>query len=185
MSVNIAKFKRFLENVGNCTLSKDSGLWLFQIIDESVYVDFRAYNNLIKKKPAVSESYVQALLKIAGRGQFLPLLEYSWLDDIKSEISNGIITICLDFLQNQTPVNDEFIIQITNCIFHFDALNEDALEFKCRSFINLRRNALAKNTYTKFIKDYKEIYGEEFGKSFNDIIKDISDPSNLSSYFNN
>jgi hypothetical protein len=64
----------------------------------------------------------------------------------------------------------ETVIDISSYIFYFDPLNEDALMYKCKSLILLKRHTLANNTYIKFAKDYRDIYGEEFSKSFHDII---------------
>jgi len=44
------------------------------------------------------------------------------------------------------------------------------LIYKCKSLIYLKRHTLANNTYLKFIKDYKDIYGENFGKTFHEVI---------------
>jgi hypothetical protein len=49
-------------------------------------------------------------------------------------------------------------------------LNEDALTFKCKSLILLKRHNLASNMYLKFVKDYKDIYSADFDKSFQEII---------------
>ena len=60
-------------------------------------------------------------------------------------------------------------MEIANRIFYFDQLNEDALIYKCKSLILLKRHTLANNVYLKFLKDYKDIYGTEFKESFNDV----------------
>ncbi|MES1249992.1 MAG: hypothetical protein ABUL46_04865, partial [Chitinophaga rupis] len=112
-----------------------------------------------------------SLVDVIKRGAFLSQTEYNWLDDIKSEISNATIDRCLVYIKNHPLTQDpEFIIEIANCIFCFDPLNEDALIYKCKSFILLKRHTLANNTYLKFVKEYKDIYGTDFGKTFQEII---------------
>jgi hypothetical protein len=44
------------------------------------------------------------------------------------------------------------------------------LTYKCKSLILLKRHTLANNTYLKFLKEYKDIYGTDLGKSFHEII---------------
>jgi len=172
-SVNMAKLKNILERVGNCVLAKKSGFWQFQVADRAVYLDYEQYALLVKEKNGVDKAYMEKLLKIAGNGSFLFQTEFDWLDDIKAEISNTIIAICLKYINGQPGCTEdpEFLIEIANCIFHFDRLNEDALECKCKSLIMLKRHTLANKAYARFVKDYKDIYGDEFNKSFNQVIK--------------
>ncbi|HVW60764.1 MAG TPA: hypothetical protein VHC48_12025, partial [Puia sp.] len=110
------------------------------------------------------------LVNIIKRGAFLSQTEYNWLDDIKSEVSNAVIDKCQVYMRAHPAGDPEFIIEIANCIFCFDPLNEDALTYKCKSLIALRRHTLANNTYLKFLKEYKDIYDSDFGKSFQEII---------------
>jgi len=85
--------------------------------------------------------------------------------------SARLINACLSIIRRQDISKDpESIIEITNYIFYFDKLNEDALIYKCKSLILLKRHTLANNAYQKFSKEYKDIYGEDFGKPFHEII---------------
>jgi len=169
-SVNLAKLKAILEKVGNIVINKESGYWQFQTPEEDLYVDYKKYVALLQGTPDATQADIRPLVNIIKRGSFLSQTEYNWLDDIKSEVSNAVIDRCQGFMRAH-PVNDtEFIIEIANCIFCFDPLNEDALTYKCKSFIALRRHTLANNTYLKFVKEYKDIYGSDFGKSFQEII---------------
>ncbi|HZE84952.1 MAG TPA: hypothetical protein VE035_11635 [Puia sp.] len=170
-SVNLTKLKTFLEKIGNCVISKDSGYWQFHVLDEDTYVDYKKYISLLQSAGDPAKGYIHPLVDVIRRGPFLAQTEYNWLDDIKSEISNSGIHICLDYLESRQVRKDpEFAIEIANCIFHFDLLNEDALIHKCKNLIQLKRHTLAMNTYHKFLKDYKDIYGTEFGKSFQEVI---------------
>ena len=66
--------------------------------------------------------------------------------------------------------NTEWIIELTNYVLYFDPLNEEALTYKCKALILLKRHTLANNTYMKFAKEYKDIYGEAFNKSFHEVV---------------
>ena len=170
--MNIAKLKSIVEKLGSPVVTKESGLWKFQSPDNSVYIDFAEFTALQFSPAAVDRVYIEKLLNIVRRGNFLSQTEYSWLDDVKSSISNTIIDLCIRYIEKVDIHNEaEFIIEIANCIFHFDRLNEQALEYKCKSLIILKRHALANTTYLNFTKEYKEIYQEDFPKSFNEIIR--------------
>jgi two-component SAPR family response regulator len=171
-SVNMAKLKAILERLGESLLVRRSGFWQFQVSDDSIYIDYQKYQEMIAGSRNISWDYLKDLLGILKKGSFLTQTEYNWLDDVKVDISNAVIEICLKFIRDTETgsAQPEFVIELANCIFHFDQLNEYALEYKCRSLIQLKRLALAGKTYDKFIKDYKEMYGEDFNKSFQEII---------------
>jgi len=169
-SVNIAKLKIILERIGNCVINKDSGFWQFRIMDDQISIDFKKYTNIIQQVNARTD-YIHPLVDIIRRGPFLNQTEYDWLDNIKSEISNSTIDLCLNYIKTHGISKEpEFIIEITNCIFYFDHLNEDALIYQCKALIAMKRFTLASNIYLKFAKEYKEIYGAEFTKSFHEAI---------------
>jgi DNA-binding SARP family transcriptional activator len=170
-SVNIAKLKTILEKIGNCVITKESGYWQFQVMDENIHVDYKKFVSLLQGPPEASKEYIDHLENIIKRGAFLTQTEYNWLDNIKSEISNSVIDLCLGVVKNHDiSKNTEWIIELTNYVFYFDPLNEDALTYKCKGLIYLKRHTLANNIYLKFVKEYKDIYGEEFSKSFHEII---------------
>ena len=169
-SVNLAKLKPILEKVGNCIINKESGYWQLQVLDDT-YVDYKTCVALLQETGVPDSRQIHALVNIIRRGPFLLQTEYNWLDDIKSEVSNAVIDRCLSYLRSHDITeNPEFTIEITNCIFYFDQLNEDALTFKCKGLILLKRHNLASNTYLKFAKDYRDIYSAEFDKTFQEII---------------
>ena len=169
-SVNLAKLKPILEKTGNCIITKESGYWQLQIHDNT-YVDHKKCVALLQDSSVPDTQHIHSLIDILKRGPFLFQTDYNWLDDIKSEISNAVIDRCLSYLRHHDiSENPEFTIEITNCIFFFDQLNEDALTFKCKGLILLKRHNLASNTYLKFVKDYKDIYCADFDKTFQEII---------------
>jgi len=169
-SVNLAKLKPILEKIGHCVINKESGYWQLQVMDDT-YVDYKKFAALLQSTSVPDIPHIHALIDIIKRGPFLLQTEFNWLDDIKSEVSNGVIDRCLSYLRHhEMTENPEFTVEITNCIFYFDQLNEDALTFKCKSLILLKRHNLASITYLKFVKDYKDIYSADFDKTFQEII---------------
>jgi two-component SAPR family response regulator len=170
-SVNLAKLKIILEKVGNCMISKEAGFWQFQIADPDMNVDYAKYMAIINSGAEPSKETVDPFLHIIKRGPFLFETEYGWLDNTKSEVSGQVIDRCMIYLNHlDSQKYPETVIDISNYIFYFDPLNEDALMYKCKSLILQKRHTLANNTYVKFAKDYRDIYGEEFAKSLHDII---------------
>jgi two-component SAPR family response regulator len=170
-SVNIAKLKAILEKLDDCSISKESGKWMLIYNPGSIYIDLLEFLRLAEDKQSFDKSMIERLLAIISRGSFLQQVEYSWLDDIKSDISNKALNMLIAAGNSLEPAGHaEQMIEIANCIFLFDQVNENALVLKCRSLTYLGRHSLAKNVYEKFAKDYRHMYGEEFRQSYAAII---------------
>lgn len=169
-SVNVVKLKGILEKVGDCHIGKETGKWKLDILNNSIKVDYQQYMELVSNKTAINKAYAHELVQIVGRGAFLSTMHYSWLDDIKSDVSGKTIDILLSYISTADPLADaEFIIKATNCIFFSDQLNEEALAWKCKCLVLLGRHGMAKDAYLKFAKEYRENYGQDFEKSFTEM----------------
>lgn len=166
-SVNVVKLKGILEKVGDCHIGKESGKWKLDILNDSIRIDYQQYQELVSGGRMVDRAFVQELSGIVGRGNFLSTVHYSWLDDIKSEVSGKTIDLLLQYIgRADLAAEAEFIIKLTNSIFFFDQLNEEALAWKCKCLVLLGRHGMAKDAYLKFAKEYRENYGQDFDKSF-------------------
>jgi two-component SAPR family response regulator len=172
-SVNIAKLKSILEKIEHCTVSKETGYWKIICDFESVYVDYQQYFEIIKDKKKLNKEKISELAKIIKRGPFLPNTSYEWMDPFKAEISNEIIDTYLHFAHSIVIADDpELLIELANYIFYFDSINEEAMVIKCKALAHLGKHSQSKNTYESFCKEYKLLYGDDFDKSFNDILSD-------------
>ena len=166
-SVNIAKLKSILDKTGGCELSKDTGYWKIDSKAGLVAVDYQLYISIVNNKTTLDKQRVTDLAAITKRGAFLSNTEYAWLDSFKSEVSNHVIDTYLHFAGSVTISDDpEFIITLADYIFYFDAANEEAMQMKCKALVYLGKHSLAKQSYDSFVKEYKSIYGEDFGKDF-------------------
>lgn len=170
-AVNIVKLKSLLENVGTCTITKETGYWKFEMEQGSLYIDYLDYLNIASNKDPLSKEDVLNLLAIIERGAFLRNAEDEWLDAFKSDVSNDIIDKLAEFIKNSDSEPD-FILQLTNCMFMFDMVSEEAMILQCSTLVKLGKHSLAKKAYEKFVKEYKLLYGEEYDKSFNSITAD-------------
>lgn len=170
-SVNIVKLKAILEKIGEFHIGRESGKWKIDVLQEHIYIDYRQYIQLLNgHPPAISHAFISELLYIVHRGALLRTTHYEWLDPVKFDISVQVTDILLKYSSTaDLHAEAEFIVKIANAIFQFDNLNEEALLYKSRSLIYLGRHSMAKETYEKFAKEYKESYGQDFGKSFIEI----------------
>jgi len=170
-SVNIAKLKTILDKLEGFQISKDTGYWKIKIDDTKVKVDYKQYLQIVNSKQEINKERVNKLTEIVQRGSFLSTVEYDWLDTFKSEISNKIIDTYLHFASNIKIENDpEFLINLANLIFYFDSVNEEAMVIKCKALVFLGKHSLAKAVFETFSKDYRAIYGEDFGRNFPEVL---------------
>jgi two-component SAPR family response regulator len=171
-SVNIVKLKSILEKAGVTNISKETGKWRFEILNNSITLDYQQFLKLADEKPfPVDKNYINELLTILNKGAFLREAQYSWLDDTKANVSDFVITAFLSYTSKASLQSEpDFILKLCNCIFLFDQMNEEALELKCRSLIILGRHGSAKETYLNFTKEYSKNYGQDFEKSYAEII---------------
>ena len=170
-SVNMVKLKVILDKIGEYQIAKQSGRWKFEILNNSIKIDYQDFIEFKTQKSITDKTYISHLYDIISRGAFLPDTDYDWLDELKSGITSFVVDAVLKYLfVANIQTEAEWIIKLSNSIFHFDQLNEEALGYKCRSLVSLGRHGMAKDAYLKFIKEYKENYGQEFEKSFSTII---------------
>jgi len=169
-SVNIAKLKPLLDKMTHCYLSKDTGYWKIDIDYNYMYVDYHNYLNIVNYKNEIDIEKIKSLSAIIKRGNFLSNIEYEWLDTFKSEISNEVIDTYLHFAHSGGVHDAEFLVELTKYIFYFDPVNEEAMIIKCKALSALGKHSLAKNAFENFIKEYKEIYGEDFKKDFHSLL---------------
>lgn len=169
-SVNMVKLKAILEKLGSGVILREEGRWKITYDPDLLWVDLAEFSRLVKSaSPGMDR--IQLLLKIVKEGTFLFRTDYSWLEDIKSDISSKALDVLLVEM-NGLPAgaSPEIFIDIANAIFVFDPIHEDALRAKCKNLIRQGRPSIAKSVYEKFYKDYRHMYGENFHLNFQDII---------------
>ncbi|MCF0057689.1 galactose oxidase [Dyadobacter sp. CY356] len=171
-SVNIAKLKGILDKMKYCQVSKETGYWKIKIDYDKIHVDYMHYLSIIGNKQALNKDSITELAEITKRGNFLSNVEYEWLDNFKSEISNEIVDTYLRFAATVKISDDpEFLIKLSNYIFYFDAVNEEAMIIKCKALAHLGKHSLAKTTYENFAREYNRIYGEDFQKDMPEVLQ--------------
>ncbi|MBS0032256.1 kelch repeat-containing protein [Chitinophaga sp. 22321] len=169
-SVNMAKLKGVLEKLGTGIIQREEGRWKLQYDPALLWIDLADFSRLVKNGTPGNHR-LTALLKIVNEGTFLYRTEYSWLEDIKSDISSKALDVLLMEV-NHLPVSagPETYVAIANAVFVFDPIHEEALRIKCKHLIQLGKLSLAHTVYEKFSKDYRHMYGEAFAISFQEII---------------
>ena len=170
-AVNIVKLKSLLENLDSVSISKETGYWKFDFDPSQIHIDFFEYLRIVSQTENLSREHIADLLAIIENNPFLNNTNADWLDSFKSEVSNDIIDTLLRYIENSKE-DPEFLLHLTNCIFINDSVSEEALKVQCRLLIKQGKHSLAKKSYSKFISEYRLLYDEDYGLSFNQIIEE-------------
>lgn len=170
-SVNIAKLKVLLNEIGGCKLTSDTGYWKIKYDPIILKNDYFEVMQILRAKKGINKKHIKHLIKITKKGPFLLNLNYEWLDSFKSDISDRIVDTLLDFGENFT-IEDEpdFIINLADSIFNFDPINEEAMFFKCKAQYIMGKHSLAESTFKKFVKEYEILYGQKYKYSFVEVL---------------
>jgi len=170
-SVNIIKLKSILESVGSSTISKETGYQKFYSNPDQVWIDYQDYLLIIGQESDLSREQINKLLSIIENKAFLKNTHADWLDPFKSEVSNVIIDTLLKYMESADE-DEEFILHLTNCIFQCDPVSEEALKVRCKLLIRQGKHSLAKESYSRFVKEYKQLYDDTYELSFKQLIEE-------------
>ena len=172
-NVNIKKLRSLLKEVGDVTIENNNA-YLHLSIAEDVYCDYQIVSKLLQNLPsqqAIHCENIKMLLANVRRGSLLPNLQTDWLDSFKSDISNQIIDLLLEYSQSLDVNQDsKLLIEIADSIFNYDSINQEALVIKCSVLNKKGKYSLAKTWYEHFAKEYKTLYSENYPKSFEEVI---------------
>ncbi len=171
-AVNLAKLRILLSELGSFEISKKTGYWKFVFNESEIKSDYIDFLTVTSSKTNLTKQKINRLIEITKKGAFLHNVQYDWLDEFKAKVSDTIIDLLIYFA-NQCNIKKEadFIIHLADSIFIFDITNEDAMILKCRAQYILGKHSPAEETYKKFFKEYKGLYGEEYEQSFVNIVK--------------
>ena len=168
-SVYMAKLKKILEEIGDCTIERNGDYW--SIDPGSVYIDYCCLFDIINSGDR-SPDGIRKIVQILSSGSFLSHAAASeWSDRIKSRLADSAVS-CLESFLLSFKVKDDpgLVSRAADALFSLDSINETALAAKCKALREAGNHAMAKKLFTSFQKEYSELYGEEFGKSFSDIM---------------
>ena len=114
------------------------------------------------------------MLNTLQRGAILPNLQFEWLDEVKSNLTNTILDL-LSSISTHININEQIDIgfKIAKTIKTFDILNEDALKLQVHCLTAQGKHSLANTYYENFCNEYKKLYAENYELKFEEIITKI------------
>ena len=168
-NVNLKKLRSLLECIGDVAIENTNSYVRLTMAD-SVSCDYRTAYRILGSE-SISRETIELLIKYVRRGSLLPNLQTAWLDSFKSEISNRIIDVLLAYSsQLDMYKDDKMLLDIADSIFNYDTINQEAMVLKCSVLNKKGKHSLAKNWYDHFAKEYMNLYGENYPKTFEEVV---------------
>jgi DNA-binding SARP family transcriptional activator len=171
-NVNIKKLRTLLDEIGGISVENNNS-YLKLTMDEHVFCDYQTVHRLLHDRSDVipENEKIAMLISNVNRGNLLPNLQTNWLDNFKSDISNQIIDTLLEYSQKlDRKTDDKLLLEIADAVFTYDTINQEALVIKCSVLNKKGKYSLAKTWYDHFVKEYKNLYSENYPRTFEEVI---------------
>jgi DNA-binding SARP family transcriptional activator len=168
-NVNLKKLRNLFEEIGDIVI-ENTNSYVRMTLPDTIFCDYQtAYRILNSGK--LDRHKVEILIKYVRRGSLLPNMQTAWLDTFKSEISNRIIDELLAYSSELDLYRDDkMLLDIADSIFNYDTINQEAMVLKCSVLNKKGKHSLAKNWYDHFAKEYMNLYGENYPKTFEEVV---------------
>ena len=180
-NVYMRKLRLLLSEIGNIEIIFDKGY--YKIINEDVTIDYSEIKKrlaLLEKNSNTDNQLIDEILELLLYGPLLPFTDYPWLDSFKSDYSDkslDMLFLLMKYVNSSYPEDERLIYRIAETVACHDPLSEEALEVKCRILTKRKIPGMAKKTYERFCKEYDKSFGQEFHRSFSEIIGNINKPN--------
>jgi hypothetical protein len=172
-NVNIKKLRTLLEEIGNISIENNNA-YLRLTMDENIFCDYQTVYRLLsagKNQVMDEREKIKMIIRNVNRGNLLPNIQNTTLDNFKSDISNQIIDTLIEYSRTlDGKTGDKLLLEIADAIFMYDTINQEALVIKCSVLNKEGKYSLAKTWYDHFAKEYKNLYSEPYPRSFEEVI---------------
>lgn len=168
-SVSILKLRKILERLDKMEVLFNASHYTLQV-KPPLTCDYLIYLDMLREKRVNTKKDFEQVYRIISRGEVFEGESFEWMDDYKSYVCNSSVDVMSRFIGSYS-IKDEAdaVIQIAEQILVNDPSNEEALSYKVRALIAHNNFKQARYAYDKFCNEFKSMYGEPFGLSFEQI----------------
>jgi len=168
-SVSILKLRKILDRLDKMEVLFNASHYTMQV-QPPLSCDYLQYLDMLREKRVKTKRDFEQFYRILSRGEVFEGESFDWMDDYKSYVCNSSVDVMSRFIGDYS-VKDESdtVIQIAEQILVNDPSNEEALSYKVRALIAHNNFKQARYAYDKFCNEYKAMYDEPFGLSFDQI----------------
>lgn len=164
-NVYISRLRSLLTKIGDISIIAENSLRRIEFGKDTI-CDYLEAQRLFREGAA---NNIEPLLELLFNGMMLPNMELDFIDAFKSEFSDKVIEL-LNKLIRDEKLSIELRLKIANTLFQYDFCNEDALFMKCQILHFQGRTGMAQSVYNFYCKEYRSLMGEEYPRSFSEII---------------
>lgn len=164
-NVYISRLRSLLTKIGDISIIAENSLRSIEFGKDTI-CDYLEAQRLLREGAATN---IEPLLELLFNGMMLPNMELDFIDAFKSEFSDKVIEL-LNKLIRDEKLSIELRLKIANTLFQYDYCNEDALFMKCQILHFQGRTGMAQSVYNFYCKEYRSLMGEEYPRSFSEII---------------
>ncbi len=168
-SVSILKLRKILERLDKMEVLFNANHYTMQV-QPPLTCDYLMYLDMLREKRVNTKKDFEQVYRIISRGEIFEGESFNWMDDYKSYVCNSSVDVMSRFIGSYS-IKDESdaVIQIAEQILVNDPTNEEALSYKVRALIAHNNFKQARYAYDRFCNEFKAMYGESFGLSFEQI----------------
>ena len=176
-NVIISQLRNILRAVNGLEIIYSKGRFYIEFGKE-FYCDY--FDFLIKMDSLTNELFdynsLNELTNLISPGKFLLSINDECFDIIKKNFEYEILKIIPNQLKQLYNRKDYTpIISLTEILFNIDTLNETAFYYRIHTLLKMDLNLKAKKQFNDYIIRYNKIMGDNFSKTFKDVIKQIPD----------
>ncbi|GJM63307.1 hypothetical protein [Persicobacter diffluens] len=170
-SISVRRLRLILEKCEGISIEHDNGDWRVKM-EKDFYCDYQEflnYQDQLKFQDGIGEAEFKAFFAIVASGKLVQGLRIEWLEDSIGQLKSETIDFLVRYAENcENPL---WVEKITDCIFKFDDLEEQALTLKIKALLFMDKTVQAHHEYEKFNNQYLKLFGESYNKSFKEVVK--------------
>lgn len=167
LGVTMGRLRSALQEVESVEVVNENGAWKLDWKSELPTDYHLTMLSLEQLKQQFSEELTDGLIRVVGRGPFLPNTEIEWLDDYKGKVNFRVTSRLMEI--SEQVAEEERKIKMADIVLSIDDLHEQAAKLKINTLTQLGKHGLANYFYEEFAKRYKELYQETFPRSFKEM----------------
>ncbi len=145
---------------------------MFRIIfEEDCYCDYVDCMRMLHENDPARDR--NDFMRIIARGKFLKTMDSPLLDACKEQVEYTIeAALTLEIQQCFAEQQYHATLLLAEAIFHIDPVNELAFRYQLLSLARMKKHDEARKKYLQFAVEYKKNMGEEYPKSYFELLND-------------
>lgn len=172
--VSIYKLKTLLEQIGDVEIINSNSYWTIRL-GENTFCDYVTVINTLnefRNSTEIDNLRLQETLNLIAKGQPLPAISQAWIDPFKSDYAACVQDTLSSIVNNGNISDYKLLTRIADIMLIFDSTDETAISIKCRALVGAGKIGIAKSAFDSFCSEYLTLLGENYDKSFQDMLNE-------------